>query len=228
MLPCLRSFAVGMRAASIGVRVSAMTRERSTALATVAPNSLRKLPTMPRAKTTGTKTAAIETVAAVAAKATCLAPLEAASLGLSPCSRCRSMFSRTTIASSITTPTARVIARSVMVLSVKSKIHITPKVVISENGIEIPTISVGRQRRRKPKTVKVARTAPNWRAKSVSWMDSRMASEKSASPSPSLKRIPPGRIACILEIRARTSSVTATVLPPDCFWMPTPSAVRPS
>ena len=49
---------------------------------------------------------AIESVAAVAAKAICDVPLEAATRGSSPSSRRRSMFSSTTIASSITTPTA--------------------------------------------------------------------------------------------------------------------------
>ena len=107
-----------MRAASIGVSVSATTSEISTEIATIAPNSPRKFPTMPSTKTTGTNTAAIESVAAVAAKAISLVPRDAASCDGSPMSRCRSMFSSTTIASSITTPTARVMASSVIVLSV--------------------------------------------------------------------------------------------------------------
>ena len=57
-----------MRAASIGVRVIATISEIITAVATVTPNSDRKLPTIPLTKTTGRKTTAIETVAAVAAK----------------------------------------------------------------------------------------------------------------------------------------------------------------
>ena len=107
-----------MRAASIGVSVSATSSEISTELATVAPNSERKLPTMPLTKITGRKTTAIETVAAVAAKAISAVPRDAASRGGVPCSRCRSMFSSTTMASSTTTPTASAIASSVMVLSV--------------------------------------------------------------------------------------------------------------
>ena len=107
-----------MRAASIGVRVSATTSEISTEIATVAPNSPRKLPTMPSTNTTGTNTAAMESVAAVAAKAISLVPRDAASWEESPWSRWRSMFSSTTIASSITTPTASVMASSVMVFSV--------------------------------------------------------------------------------------------------------------
>jgi hypothetical protein len=58
-----------MRAASIGVRVRATKSETITALATVTPKSPRKFPTMPFTKITGTKTTAMESVAAVAAKA---------------------------------------------------------------------------------------------------------------------------------------------------------------
>ena len=58
-----------MRAASIGVRVNATKSEIRTDPATVRPNSLRKLPTIPSTNTTGRKTAATEMVAAVAAKA---------------------------------------------------------------------------------------------------------------------------------------------------------------
>ena len=56
----------------------------------------------------------------------------------------------------------------------------TPKVVISEIGMAAPTIRVGRVRRRKTRTVSVARTAPKTRAKRVSSTASRIASEKSA------------------------------------------------
>ena len=118
MLPCSRSLGAGMRAASIGVSVSATTSETITEAATVTPNSERKLPTSPSTKITGMNTTAIETVEAVAAKAISRVPLEAASKGSSPCSRCRSMFSSTTIASSITTPTASASASSVIVFRV--------------------------------------------------------------------------------------------------------------
>jgi hypothetical protein len=102
----------------MGVRVSATNSEISTEPATVRPNSPRKLPTTPSTKTTGRKTAATESVAAVAAKAIWRVPLEAASRAEAPSSRWRSMFSSTTMASSITTPTASVMPSSVMVLSV--------------------------------------------------------------------------------------------------------------
>jgi hypothetical protein len=100
------------------VRVSATTNEIITALPTLTPNSFRKLPTMPCTNTTGRKTTAMATVAAVAANAICFVPRDAATWGDSPSSRWRSMFSSTTMASSITTPTARARASKVMVFSV--------------------------------------------------------------------------------------------------------------
>jgi len=158
----------------------------------VIPNSRRKLPTIPSAKVTGKKTAAMETVAAVAAKAICRAPREAASTGASPCSRWRSMFSSTTMASSITTPTARVRPSSVITLRVKPRSHITPKVATSESGMAAATIRVGRMRRRKTNTVTTASTAPSARAKSVSSTASRMAWVKSMAASRSPKSRPAG------------------------------------
>ena len=107
-----------MRDASIGVSVSATKSERPTEPATVSPNSPRKLPTIPSTKTTGRNTAITDAVAAVAANAICRAPISAALRVDSPDSRCRSMFSSTMIASSITTPTASAMPSSVIVFSV--------------------------------------------------------------------------------------------------------------
>ena len=103
-----------------------------------------------------------------------------------------------------------------------------PKVVISETGIARPTIIVGRQRRRNSQTVSVASTAPNSREKTVSWTASRIDSEKSATPSPSLKCMSSGSVSWSWWMRAWISSAIATVLPSDCFSTPTPTAGRPS
>ena len=102
------------------------------------------------------------------------------------------MFSSTTIASSITTPTASASASSVMVLSVKPKIHMKPKVPISEIGIAAATINVGRVRRRNTKTVRTASSAPKISANCVSATDSRIDFEKSAAASCSLNEKPTG------------------------------------
>ena len=195
--------------------------------ATTSPNSPRKLPTNPSTKTTGRKTAATEIVALVAAKAISRVPTLAASLELFPPARWRSIFSSTTMASSITTPTARVIPRSVMVFSVNPLIHTNPKVATSETGIASAMINVGRDLRRKMKTVKTASAAPKTNANLVSATASRTPLEKSMKPSGSPILISGGRIFSISSRRDITSSTIPTVLPPDCFRIPIPTEISP-
>ena len=173
----------GIRDASIGVSVSATISEMITATETVTPNSVRKLPICPDAKATGMNTAATENVAATAAKVISRVPSRAASSAFLPSSRWRSMFSRTMIASSITTPIARVSPSSVIVLSVKSKIQIIPKVVISDIGIAAATIRVGLKRRTKTNTTTTASSPPTQSASIVSSKDSRIVRELSMNPS---------------------------------------------
>src|SRR5882757_6720140 len=60
------------------------------------------------------------------------------------------MFSSTTIASSITMPTASASASSVIMLSVKCASIIRPNVEMIDTGIEIAAITVERKLRRRP------------------------------------------------------------------------------
>ena len=84
-------------------------------------------------------------------------------------------------------------------------------------------ISVGRARRRKTSTVNTASSAPKASEKSVSFTASRTVCEKSMKPASRRSIVMPlGRIARISSSRCLTSSTIATVLPPDCFWMPRP------
>ena len=84
MLPCARGAGGFMRAASIGVSVSATKSEIRTEPATVSPNEPRKLPTTPSTNTTGMNTAATDNVAAVAANAISRVPTRAACVGVLP------------------------------------------------------------------------------------------------------------------------------------------------
>src|SRR5213078_3112032 len=59
----------------------------------------------------------------------------------------RKMFSRTTIASSITTPTIKTNASMVTLLSVKFRIRIIPNAEITEQGIATAAIAVERHER---------------------------------------------------------------------------------
>ena len=77
----------------------------------------------------------------------------------------RKMFSSTTIASSITTPTIKTSASIVTLFRVKFIARIIPKVEITEQGMATAAISVDRQERMNSSTTRLARMLPNtkWR-----------------------------------------------------------------
>ncbi len=80
--------------------------EISTAAEMVKPNCLKNWPTRPGMKATGRNTATSERVVASTARNTSRVPREAAAAGVSPCSRRWVMASRTTTASSMSSPMA--------------------------------------------------------------------------------------------------------------------------
>ena len=96
----------------IGVVVREMTMEIRIATESVTANSRKSRPTMPPMRRIGMKTATSETLIENTVKAISRAPRRAASSGEAPSSRCRVMFSITTIASSTTKPVAIVRAIS--------------------------------------------------------------------------------------------------------------------
>ena len=104
---------------SIGSRVKLTNSETSTATATVTPNGKKNLPTMPFMKATGTNTAQIANVVAITARPISSVPTCAASRWSRPRWTWRTMFSRTTMASSIRRPMHSDSAIIVMKFSVK-------------------------------------------------------------------------------------------------------------
>ena len=70
------------------------------------------------------------------------------------------MFSSTTIASSMTMPTASASASSVIMLSVKPSIHMIAKVPTIETGMAIAAITAERRLPRKISTTSDANSAP--------------------------------------------------------------------
>ena len=96
----------------IGVRVSETSIETRIVTDTVIPNSRNSRPTIPPIRNSGMNTAMSERLIDTIVKPISPAPLIAASIGLSPSSIWRSMFSSMTIASSTTKPTAIVSAIS--------------------------------------------------------------------------------------------------------------------
>ena len=101
-----------MRADIIGVIVSATMPEMITAPESVKANSWNSAPVRPPVKPSGASTAARVSVIAITGPVISFMPTIAASIGDSPSSMWRWMFSTTTIASSTTRPIASTIASS--------------------------------------------------------------------------------------------------------------------
>ncbi len=80
----------------------------------------------------------------------------------------RKMFSRTTMASSITTPTIRTRASMVTLFRVKSSAFIMPKVATTEQGMATAAITVERQLRMKANTTSEAKMLPRIRCRLIS------------------------------------------------------------
>ena len=96
----------------MGVRLSDTRPETKIATLMVTANSCNRRPRMPLMKSTGIKTAASDSVMETIVKPISRAPRKAASIGRSPSSMCRTIFSSITMASSTTNPTDSVNAMS--------------------------------------------------------------------------------------------------------------------
>ena len=125
------------------------------------PNSLKKRPMMPPMNPIGRNTATMVSVVAVTASPISAVPLSDAVRWSSPIAWWRTMFSRTTIASSISRPTQIDSARSVTRLIVKPMAYITRKVPIREIGSVSPVMTVERQEDRNRNTISTVRSAPS-------------------------------------------------------------------
>ena len=80
----------------------------------------------------------------------------------------RKMFSSTTMASSITTPTIKTSASIVTPFSVKFIARIIAKVEMTEHGMATAAISVDRQERMNNSTTRLARMLPSTRCRVIS------------------------------------------------------------
>ncbi len=132
-----------------------------TANATVTPNCLKKRPMMPPMKPIGMNTATIVNVVAATARPISFVPSNAASRWCLPIAWWRTMFSRTTIASSISRPTQIDSASSVTRLIEKPIANITRNVPISEIGSVSPVITVERHDDRNRNTMTTVSSAPS-------------------------------------------------------------------
>ena len=149
------------REASIGVRVKETKSEKAPAKTIVRPNWRKYWPVMPCMKAIGMKTAASQSVMAMAAMPISVRPFSAAVAGVSPSFRWRTMFSSTTIESSTRMPTQSVMPISDIMLKVKPARYMTKNVAMSEVGIAIMTAAVERQPRRKKKSTRPVVMSPS-------------------------------------------------------------------
>ena len=137
----------GMRIceASAGDSVSEQKQEIAVATAMVTANCWKNCPEMPPRNAVGTNTAHSTSAIETSAPPTSSMVFSAASRRLMPCSRCRSTFSTTTMASSTTMPTASTRPNSVRLLIEKPSAAITAKVPTSDTGIAMIGMIAGRQ-----------------------------------------------------------------------------------
>src|SRR5450830_1802459 len=92
----------------MGVVVSEITKDTMTATDMVTANSRNSLPMSPPIMSKGINTATSEILMETTVDDTSREPIIAASTAEAPCSRCREIFSNTTMASSTTKPVATV------------------------------------------------------------------------------------------------------------------------
>ena len=180
---------------------------------------------IPFMNATGTKTAMIEKVVASTARPISAVPSRAAVKWSAPFSRCRTMFSRTTIASSISRPMASERAISVIVFSVIPMKFITMNEETTEIGSVRPVMTVERQELRKRKTISTVRSAPMTIVSCTSRTESRIGPEESRTTA---IVVPCGSSPRIVSTSLKTRSTTATVLAPDCLITSSATAGRPS
>ena len=131
-------------------------------MTTVQPNCLKRSPVTPPMRDVGKNTTTIVNVVAITARAISLTASFVASMVDFPIRLWRTMFSTSTIASSMRIPTTTVRAKSVSVLREKPSQYMIPKVGITDKGRAIAEISVAHQSRRNNPTTIMASMAPSY------------------------------------------------------------------
>src|SRR5215204_5944608 len=122
------------------------------------------------------------------------------------------MFSSTTMASSMTIPTARVSASIVIELRVKPWNQMRPNVATIDVGMAIAAMKVERQFHRNTRTTAAARIEPTIRCSSTLLIDALMNSDMSRTTRMSY---PGGTVDAMSWSRSLTESTTWTVFVPD-------------
>ncbi len=196
--------------------------EINTAAVTVIPNWWKKRPMMPPMKPTGKNTATMEKVVANTARPISAVPSSAASLWLlkrpsTLMPAWRTIFSRTTIASSISKPTHSDSAISVIMLMVKPNMYMKRNVPINATGKVSPVMMVERHELRNRNTIRIVSAAPSSRVCRTLSTPTRICRE----PSWMAWILTPGCTVCIVACSSCMAcikpSVTSIVFCPCAF-----------
>ena len=196
-------------AESIGSSENETKSDTATAQAMVSANGLNHWPETPDMNAMGTNTARIDSVVAVTARPISSVPSRAAVKWSLPISRWRTMFSRTTMASSIRMPIASDRPSSDMVLSVKPATHTAMNDASTDTGSARPVMTVERQELRKRNTTSTVRMAPSINASCT--LRTAASTRTPASRTTSMV-VPAGRVSWIALTSSRISALTEVVL----------------
>ena len=129
----------------MGSSVNEISKLTKTDATTVMPKGRNHSPETPGMKPTGMNTATMENVVPATAMPISEVPSNAAVRLSEPRSMCRTMFSRTTMASSMSTPMAKDKPSKLIKFRVKPHSQTAMKAVITEVGNDSAVMSVDRQ-----------------------------------------------------------------------------------
>ncbi len=154
------------------VHTSARTSDASSDTLIAIASALKNAPVTPVIVMSGRKTTIGVSVDPISGTVSSLRALAVACSGPSPPSRCSTMFSTTTILSSMTRPTAAARPPSVIRLKVWPRIFITMNVTTIVTGTTSPVITAVPQSRRNSQMISPARNNPMMMASRTLAIDS--------------------------------------------------------
>ena len=195
----------------MGVVVSEITSEISTATDSVTANSRNKRPICPPMKSSGINTATSDRLIDSTVKPTSRAPSSAALKRSMPASICRVVFSSTTMASSTTKPVATVSAIRLRLFRLKSSRYITPNVPSRDTTVATAGMRVARALRKNALTTSTTSAREISSVTSISCSDERMETVLSEATEMFTSC---GNWACNSGSRARTPSTVSITLAP--------------
>ena len=199
--------------------------DTSTAQAMVSAKGLKYCPANPFMKPTGRNTTTMAAVVASTARPISFVPSRDAVTWSLPISTCRTMFSRTTMASSMRMPMASDSPSSDMVSSLKPNAHTAMKLARTDTGSASPVMTVDRQLLRKTNTTSTVSTAPSSRV----FCTSHTASAVRVPASCTMRTVrPAGSVRSAVARRARSPSATVVALTPRRLRTSSVTAACPS